>query len=135
MKLWNKARHHRHTIMAVALAVYTILVWLDLYLDGTIINGRTYDQGMAYGALLVITVALIGAYTGLALSMSQKRRARRQPRSVDPDNPPHSVVFIRADGDPKTLCACHGEPIADGQEVVSWPSAPEFTCVDKGDDR
>ncbi|MCX4799687.1 hypothetical protein OG497_38170 [Streptomyces sp. NBC_01242] len=81
---------------------------------------------------LAVWAALI---TGLVIKTRLELRAHQAqkpnaPLPVDPVNPPTKGVFARETEDPEILCYCHGNPICDGQDVVSWPQPPRYTCSD-----
>jgi hypothetical protein len=95
--------------------------------------GTTYDlnqlddtPGFRFGFILAATafygVALIAAYL--------ERRPVKEPLLIDPDFPPTKMVYLQGEGEPER-CACHGQVIEDGTEILHWPQPAKLICVEK----
>lgn len=111
-------------ILSVSVIVYA---WYSL---ATAYDLSELDSspGFRYGIIFTFTCF----YAVISLASYLENRPVKRPLAVDPDNPPMRLVYIQGSGE-EDRCACHGEVIEDGAEILYWPQPAKLVCVEEGD--
>jgi hypothetical protein len=88
----------------------------------------------AWFFLLGVVLGCLSVLAGVWVARRQRKPNPAQPRviehidldpdearAIDPDNPPHYMLYHPRSGVSSMHCTCHGDQIAVGEKVLLWP--------------